>query len=248
MTLPEQQAALKRAIVQREEDTTVATGLLRIYSQAYTARLVAALRDNFGVLPRVMGDDAFDALALAYIEAHPSRHPSIRWFGDRLPEFMAIAREDLVPHPALIDLARMEWALRSAFDATDAQALTADDLACVPADDWPALVFTALPGVQLLAMAWNVGPAWRALQDAQAPDLVEPQSLDHTLLIWRQGLDTRWRALDDTTARLLRCALNGETFADLCALAASELGAEQAALLAAGALRGWIADGLFARR
>jgi hypothetical protein len=242
MTLIEQQTALKHAIV-RGEDTPVAQGLLRIYQQAYTARLAAALRDNFGVLPRVMGDEAFDALALAYIEAHPSQRPSIRWFGDRLPEFMA-ARDELVPHPALTDLARMEWALRGAFDAADAAPLSASDLAQVPADDWPALVFTPVPSAHLLPMAWNVGPVWRALQDDEAPDLPEPEALTHTLLIWRQGLDTRWRALDDHAARLLGCAMNGETFADLCVLAAGEVGDEQAALHAASALRGWLDDGL----
>jgi Putative DNA-binding domain len=246
MTLIEQQAALKHAIV-RGEDTPVARGLLRIYQQAYTARLAAALRDNFGVLPRVMGDEAFDTLALAYIDAHPSRRPSIRWFGDQLPEFMA-ARDELVPHPALTDLARMEWALRGAFDAADATPINASDLARVPADDWPALVFAPLPSVRLLAMAWNIGPVWRALQGDEAPDLPEPEALTHTLLIWRQGLDTRWRALDEEAARLLRAAVNGETFTDLCALAASEVGDEQAALHAASALRGWLDDGLLTAR
>jgi hypothetical protein len=245
MQLIEQQTALKRAIVQCK-DTAVVSGLLRIYSQAYTARLAGALRDNFGVLPQVLGDDAFDALALAYIEAHPSARPSVRWFGDRLAEFMA-TRDDLVPHPALIDLARMEWALRTAFDAADAEPLAVDDLARVPADEWPALVFAPLPSVQLLAMRWNVGPVWRALQGADAPDLPEPQALEHDLLIWRQGLETRWRALDDSAARLLRCALEGENFATLCALAADDVGSEQAPLHAASALRGWVNDGIFRR-
>jgi hypothetical protein len=36
-----------------------------VYRIAYRARLRAALRDNFEVLPLVMGDDAFDALANA---------------------------------------------------------------------------------------------------------------------------------------------------------------------------------------
>ncbi|MEP7295047.1 MAG: DNA-binding domain-containing protein [Burkholderiales bacterium] len=245
MTLAAQQRALKRAVMSGDGAGAV-NGLLRIYRQAYPARLTAALRDNFGVLPTVLGDEAFDALAQAYIEAHPSRRPSIRWFGDELPGFMA-AREDLVPHPALVDLARMEWALRSAFDAADAPSLAADDLAQVPAEQWPALTFTPLPSLQLLPMEWNVEPVWRALQGDDAPDLPEPQALAHDLLIWRQGLETRWRALDATAACWLRCALRGERFADLCALAASEVGDEQAALQAASALRGWIGDGLFRR-
>jgi len=71
--------------------------------------------------------------------------------------------------------------------------------------------------------------------------------LPHELLIWRQGLETRWRPLDAPAARLLQCALRGETFAELCALAATEVGDEQAALHAASALRAWIGDGLFRR-
>jgi hypothetical protein len=238
-----QQAAMKHAIV-RGADAPAVTGLLRIYQQAYSARLVAALRDNFGVLPKVLGDDGFDTLALAYIHAYPSTRPSIRWFGDRLPEFM-LAHDELVPHPALIDLARMEWALRTAFDAADAPPLSVAALAAVPPADWPALVFTPLPGVQLLPMSWNIAPVWRALQGDDAPELPEPEPLAHRLLVWRAGLETRWRALDLPAARLLEGALRGETFADLCVLAAEAAGEEAAALHAASTLRGWLDDGLF---
>ena len=252
--LAEQQHALQGAIVGTHDDApgllradAQREPLLRIYRQAYTARLSGALRDNFGVLPQVLGDDAFDALALAYIDAHPSRRPSIRWFGDRLSEFMA-ARDDLVPHPAIVDLARMEWALRSAFDAADAEPIDATGLAGITPDAWPALVFEPLPSVQLLPMAWDVEPVWRALQgsDPEAPpELPEPNAHDHSLLVWRQGLETRWRSLDGAAARLLRAALEGATFAALCSTAAEEVGGAPAALHAASALRGWVDDRLF---
>ncbi len=197
-SLAQQQRQLRAAIV----DAAPAPGLLRgreprlrIYQHAYAARLLGALRDNYGVLPRAMGDEAFDALALAYLRAHPSREPSIRWFGDCLAQFMA-ARDDLVPHPALTDLARMEWALRTAFDAADAAPLSADTLAQLPAPDWPALVLRLHPSVQLLAMGWCIEPAWRALQTGgdDEPKLPEPQPGAHTLLVWRPGLETRWRS------------------------------------------------------
>jgi Putative DNA-binding domain len=251
--LTEQQRALKHAIVGPPHHTAhllrADTGrepLLRIYRQAYTVRLIGALRDNFGVLPLVLGDEAFDALALAYIEAHPSQRPSIRWFGEWLPEFMA-GHDGLVPHPAMTDLARMEWALRAAFDAADASPIDATALAGVPGDAWPSLVLEPLPSVQLLAMGWNVEPVWRALKDADpntAPELPEPQAHEHTLLVWRQGLETRWRSLDRMGARLLAAALAGETFGALCEVAAADVGEAQAALQAAGVLRHWLDEGL----
>ena len=251
-SLAHQQARLKAAILGAEPIGLLrAFGrrepLLHIYRQAYVGRLASALRDNYGVLPQVLGDDAFDALARAYIESHPSRQASIRWFGHQMPEFMA-ERADLVPHPALTDLARMEWALRTAFDAADAQAIGVPALAGQAADAWPSLVFDAMPGVQLLEMAWNVAPVWRALQGLEAdaaPELAPPQSLAHSLLVWRHGLSPRWRSLEPLPARLLQAALRGERFDALCALAGEAVGAEQAALEAAGALRGWLDDGLF---
>ncbi|WP_353094164.1 DNA-binding domain-containing protein, partial [Methylibium sp.] len=107
--LIEQQRRLSRAVVEDDlAEATSAGGLLRsraggsllhIYRHAYRARLVAALRENHEGLPRVMGDEAFDALAQAYLSAYPSRHPSIRWFGEYLADFMQ-ARPALALHPS----------------------------------------------------------------------------------------------------------------------------------------------------
>jgi hypothetical protein len=242
-TLVEQQRALREAIVAPGGDAgSLVRGRLDVYRHAYVARLVAALRDNFGSLPTVMGDEAFDALAEAYVAAHPSRHPSIRWFGDRLAAFMA-ERDDLVPHPALVDLARMEWALRAAFDAADAMPIEASVLASIAADDWPALVFTPLPSVQALTLQWAVEPVWRALRDAapgDEPELPEPRAHEHVLLVWRTGFETRWRVVEGRDADLLRAMLEGRPFADVCALA-------QTLEAAVDALRSWLADGLIAR-
>jgi len=221
--------------------------LLRVYRHAYLSRLTGALRDNYGTLPQVMGDEAFDALAAAYVQAHPSQHPSIRWFGHRLPEFMA-TREDLVPHPALTDLARMEWALRGAFDAADAPLLAAASLSEVPAEAWGALVLVFHPSVRLLPMHWGVEPLWRALQGVEPgeePELPEPQAVDHALLVWRPTLETLWRsASSEAEADLLQAALAGEAFGPLCERAARHVGEEQAASTAVGALQQWLAEGL----
>lgn len=211
--------------------------LLRIYQNAYRARLIAALRDNHGVLPRAMGDEAFDALAEAYLQAHPSRQPSIRWFGHRLAEFMA-ARPDLVPHPAFVDLARMEWALRDAFDAADAEPMTLPQLAALPADGWPQRVLRFHPSVQVLSLDWQVEPAWRALQAEDEPDLPQPEAGAHQLLVWRAELETRWRTLvGEFEEQLLAAAMQGEDFSTLCAIAGD-------AVAVVGVVQRWTAEGL----
>lgn len=230
-----------------------------VYHHAYRARLVSALRDNFEALTRALGDEAFAALAGAYLAAHPSQQASIRWFGHRLADFMGAclaagappALQDLVPHPALADLARMDWALRAAFDAADGPVIDRTSLAALPADAWPGLVLCLHPSLQTVALQWAVEPAWHALRNTPAgdePELPAPAPLAHTLAVWRCGLETRWRALSAAEAALLQAAAAGQPFAALCELAAELVADEyQAVPLVAGTLEQWLADGLVSR-
>ena len=225
---------------------------LQIYQQAHSQRLAGALRDNFEMLAQALGDDGFTALAAAYLQAHPPSRPSIRWFGGQLACFMdsCVATDmGLVPHPALADLARMDWALRAAFDAGDAPVLQRAALAGLAAEDWPGLRLQLHPAVQTVALQWAVEAAWQALRAADAgtePELPAPQASPHTLLVWRQGLETRWRSLASSEATLLQAVAAGHPFEAWCAQAAALVpSADAAAPLVVGLLQQWLADGLF---
>jgi len=224
---------------------------LEVYRHAYRARLVAALTDNFTVLARALGDEIFEALGQAYLAARPSRHPSIRWFGHELADFMATADEALVPHASLVDFARMDWALRGAFDAAEAPLLDPATLAALNPDDWADLVLHLQPHVQRVTLTHAIEPAWRVLREwepesgADQPELPEPVPHEHVLLAWRQGLETRWRSLETLEATLLDGVAAGLPFALLCERAAAVLGdAEAAAPAVIGALQRWLADEL----
>lgn len=229
-----------------------ATGLLRrltgqppridVYRHAYRARLVEALRSNFPVLHRVLGDEAFAELALAYLARQPSRQPSIRWFGHALPAWLA-AHPGALPHPALADLAAMEWALGTSFDAADAAPLAFAELAARTPEAWPEARFAGHPSVALLTLGWAVEPIWQALTEDEDAATGEPQSLEHRLLVWRQGLETRWRSLPADEAALLAACLSGEPFMALCGQAAQARG-DAAPAWVASALRRWVDDGL----
>jgi len=255
MTLAAQQHLLAAAIRDGAEPQGLLTADsargLAVYRHAYRARLAQALADNFTVLARALGDDGFDALAQAYIAARPSRQPSIRWFGDGLAGFMAAAGDDLVPHASLVDVARMDWALRGAFDAADAPVLDAATLAALGADDWAGLVLHLHPSAQRVPLAHAVEPAWKLLREwdpdagTPSPEVDAPAPHAHTLLAWRQADGTRWRALEPLEDALLAEVAQGAPFARLCERTAAELGDPDAAAPAVvGLLQRWLADGL----
>ncbi len=255
--LPAQQLDFKQAILAETEAIQVSDlfcsradgspALLHIYRQAYGARLNEALKSNYPMLYRLLGDELFDTLAQHYIAQHPSRHPSIRWFGHVLADFLQ-QQPDLLPHPALGDLARMEWAICCSFDAADAPFLSVDDLLKLSAEQWPTLRCQPHPAVRRVPLLWEIEATWKALSADEEGQTPEPTSRAHTLLVWRAGktgLETLWRSLDDIEAELLGAFLEGAPFAQLCALAAERGDAEHAAQTAAGLLRRWVEEGLF---
>lgn len=227
---------------------------LEIYRHAYRSRLSDALAANYPVLARALGDEAFEGLARRYIDARPSRHASIRWFGDELGEFcdQAGGQEgaDPLPHPALRDLIRLEWAICSAFDAADVPLATRDELIGLATEDWPALRLRFHPSVALLDLEWGVEPIWQALSNdidqGVEREVPEPHRHRHDIVVWRQALTPKWRSLDGVEAACLAAALRGASFAQWCELAAAQL-EDGAAPAAAGWLQGWLADGLIAR-
>jgi hypothetical protein len=243
------QALFQAALLQ---DEAARTGLLKpegepqfaVYRNAYRARLRGALRENFEVLPLVMGDEAFDDLANAYIDAHPSAHYSLRWFGHQLAAFMA-EKDDLVAHPAMLDLARMEWALRNAFDAPSVDPLAPDALANVRAEEWPNLRLGLHPAVQLLHMQSAIGPVWHALKSEQE-DVPPPEALAHHLLVWRQGMHTQWKSLNHAETTFVQSLQAGHTFGETCEALAGVVGEDYAAQTAANQLREWLSNGVIA--
>ena len=66
------------------------TTLLDVYCEGYALRLIEVLTTDYPGLIAMIGSASFDDMARAYIAAHPSRHPSVRWFGRSLTDFLEI--------------------------------------------------------------------------------------------------------------------------------------------------------------
>lgn len=113
MSLSAQQAWLWQAILEggaRDADAIVHAGTLPpqarlgIYAGGYRLRLLECMRATFPLLQAALGERLFDAFALDYIAAHPSRSHTLHALGDGFATHLAATR------PARSDNDDGDWA------------------------------------------------------------------------------------------------------------------------------------------
>jgi Putative DNA-binding domain len=220
--------------------------LLDVYRDGYALRLIEALTTDYPGVMAMAGPADFDQMARAYIAAHPSRHPSVRWYGRDLADFLA-STEPYSRTPAAAEMARFEWALGEAFDSPDVTPITADALMALPQEAWETLSFTTLPSLRRLTLAFEAPQAWQRREEVEAGDLeVERAPEPLTWAIWRPDLVSNFRSLDADEGAMLDALVEGRSFPELCEVVAPFTGEEQAPARAAGLLRAMVEGGMIA--
>ena len=213
-----------------------------IYFTAYRLRLLDALKDSFDKTWAWLGDESFEAAGLGYVADHPPTQFSLRAFGDRFADWLAAARPD---DPELAELARLDWAMRNAFDGADAEPLTAGMLAGFTEQDWADVVFRLHPTALLLPVALNTVDLWHAMDTGATPPDVRPLEDAGWLLVWRKGLQPHFRSLGDAEAQLLFAMQRGESFAASCGRLAHDMADDAGAQSLVGRLLArWLEDGV----
>lgn len=223
--------------------------LLGVYRNAFPLRLLEALGTNFPRLKIVLGDDDFDRMGRGYIAATPPRHFSIRWYGDKLPRYLA----ETAPWrgaQALAELAGFEWALAGCFDAADATPIDAPAIGAIPPGAWPGMTLSFHPSLGIFVSRWTVPELWNALESA-SDDAPAPKPTERTapavFALWRQEGQTLFRSLPGDEAAVLASAREGQAFATLCELLAAFVPEDQAGNRAAQLLLGWVQQGWIIR-
>jgi hypothetical protein len=222
---------------------------LDVYANMYFFRILDVLRGDYPKLVAVLGDDTFHNLATDYLQAHPSRHPSLRFVGAALPEFLA-SHAAVAGRPWVRELAALEWARVDVFDRTDAPVLSREALADVAPEAFAALALAPVPACALVPAAFTVEDVWRAVEDdvERAPPAPVAAPAGHALLVWRRGVTVHHRAVEASERRALELLLGRPSFGELCAALGEALGSDDAAAtLAARCLGQWLGDELLAR-
>ncbi|MBN8844155.1 MAG: putative DNA-binding domain-containing protein [Sphingomonadales bacterium] len=213
---------------------------LDIYRNNYRASLVGVLSDHFERLHAYLGDEQFDNVAGAYVAAHPSATRNLRYYGDVFPAFLA---QHFPGDGELAELAQLDWALRSAFDAPDIPLL---DAAAVGAlgDAWIERRLALHPSASLIAVRFNVATLWSALDAEEEPPEPVEFAAPVTLLVWRSGQQPHFRSLSPAEADALAQIEAGASFTDLSAHLIDHVGEAAAMEELAAWLGQWLADGL----
>src|SRR5581483_6380291 len=72
--------------------TLTALDRLSIYGNAYYARLLECLREEFPVLVHALGEELFDAFTVGYLQKYPSRSYTLNDLATNFPRYLAETR------------------------------------------------------------------------------------------------------------------------------------------------------------
>lgn len=231
--------------------TLDAEARLEIYRDMYATRLLEVLAEDFPATARVLGAKRFAAQGRRYVARHRSTHPSLRFFGAAFPDMLARARVTRA-QPWVADLARLEWARLSVFDAPDPQPLTATSLREVEPAAWGTLTFRLIAAYTTLESAWPVHELWSRVTPTEGgtppPAVRDPPLAPRatSLRVWRQGTTVYQASMEAPEREALALVATGASFAAVCDRVAEHVEAEDAAAHAGGLLLRWLEDGILA--
>lgn len=196
---------------------------LSVYANAYRRRLVEALASVYERCATLLGEDGFDALAVAYVEAHPPSDRSLGRYGVDFPDWLR-ARDATLGIAA--GVATIDAGLRRAFDAADAEPIDRKALLALPVEAWAGLRFSWVPALAVGHVEAAAIERWRepaspdAAPDAPAKAASPPADVITDIAFWRRGGQTFFRSMAPSETLLLTRLRGGACLAEACAAAA----------------------------
>ena len=208
-------ATLDHVVCRSRKQTSIER--MQIYANAYYARLLECLRDEFRGMVHALGEEAFDGFAFAYLQSYPSQSYTLNNLAGRLPEFLRETRpEDInADTPAwpdfLIDLATLERTYHEVFDGPGIESsriLAPEDLVDFSLDDFAYARLIPVPCLRLLRLRYPVHEYISAVAQKKQPEV--PPPVPTNLAITRRDYVVRRTAVSDVQYELLSALAAGE--------------------------------------
>jgi hypothetical protein len=220
-----------------------------LYREQFWLRHVASLAEDYPGLRALIGEEAFDALAHAYLSAHPPRTPSLRDLGAQLRAFAATWSGLEERRDAALEMLGYEQCFIDLFDGADAPPLDAKKLQSIGEDAWERARIALHPLLARMRLAWPVHMfRLSALSGDAPPPFPEPRAV--CLVLYRRDNIIQYDELEPPAFALLDALGRGVPLGAACEQVAATLAPEDAEAFSAkvGAWfqdwtsKGWIVD------
>jgi hypothetical protein len=201
---------------------------LAVYGNAYFARLIECLGEEFPATRFALGDETFESFAFGYIQHSPSASYSLCYLGERFAQYLIDTRPDDVPEPGwpdfLIDLATLERTYAEVFDGPGPEnldTLNPNDLQAVPPKRVSEVRLVPVPSLRLMEASFPVHEYVTAVRRDQSPEI--PMPAETLLVITRRDYVVRRGAVSRAEFQLLRAIIAGHTLGQAIELAAETM-------------------------
>jgi len=212
---------------------------LQIYANAYYARLLECLREEFPALVHALGAEVFDGFAFGYLQEYPSESYTLANLGRHFPQYLTETRPEELTEPEngpswadfLIDLATVERTYSEVFDGPGIESratLQVSDLENVSPEQWPNSRLVPVPCLRLLTLRYPVHLYISAVRHQTEAVIPEPEPT--CLVVTRREFLVRRAAVSRSEFELLQALVAGETIGSAIGQAAQVHGDEGAYL------------------
>lgn len=224
---------------------------LGVYANAYYARLLECLREEFPTLVHALGQELFDEFAVDYVQAHSPKSYTLQHLGSNFPRFLAEtcpADEDPAWAAFLIDLASLERLYGEVFDGPGSEGhelMSTERLAAIPMHVWATVRLIPAVDMHLAKLRSPVHEYISGVRRNEHPDI--PSPTETLLAVHRRDFVVRRHRLTQPQFVLLDTILAGETVGEAIGKAAdhvSDDGRDFASDLR-NWFRDWAAEGFF---
>ena len=224
---------------------------LAIYANAYHARLLECLREEYPALVYTLGPELFDEFAVGYLERYPSRSYTLHHLGAQFPRYLEETcppDEDPSWAAFLVDLATLERLYSDVFDGPGNEGrelMSAERLATIPPEQWAAARLIPTPDLHLIELRSPVHEYIRGVRRNEEPAL--PVPAETLLAVHRRDYVIRRHLLTRPQYELLGAIIAGRTVGEAIGKSAEFIGPDDHEF--ANSLREWFrtwaAEGFF---
>jgi hypothetical protein len=201
---------------------------LGIYANAYFARLLECLREEFPALRHALGEDTFDSLAIDYLREYPSTSYTLAELGKRFPKFLAESfpgiRADRDDDNSggyrawaefLAELALLERVYGEIFDGPGVEGqrlLDVVQLQTISPADWPQTRLIPVCCLKLVSLQYPVHEYISAIRRKEDPGV--PEASETWLAVTRKDFVIRRVPLSQPQFAQLGALMEGRSISE----------------------------------